>query len=62
MAGESNAKMTGTIILSIAMMAFALAFYVMDSVMYLLLAFISVVLALMVGGSFISSDSSKTGK
>jgi len=55
MANESNAKLIGTIILSIAMLAFALAFYAMESVMYLVLLFIGIVLALMVAGGAVSS-------
>ena len=55
MANESNARMIGTIILSIAMMGFALAFYAMESAMYLVLLFIGIVLALMVAGGAVSS-------
>ncbi len=59
MAKESDVKIIGTIILSIAMLAFALAFYAMESVMYFVLLFIGIALALMVA---VSAVSSKRGK
>ena len=55
MADEYNTKVIGTVILSIAMMGFGLAFYEKESLMYLVLVFIGVVLALMVASGTVSS-------
>lgn len=55
MASESDVRTISTLILAIAMIGFALAFYAMGSAMYLLLAFIGVVLALMIASGVISS-------
>lgn len=56
MASKNNALLFGTVVLSVAMMGFGILFYEKGSAMYLVLLFIGIVLALIVGGSFMASN------